>query len=190
MIYTLQYGVQQTWGDKMTRVLRYGMATIGFGTVLLFVGNVWYAARYNPAPRTGGTQQIAGTPIDLTTVSMSSPDTDTASTPSTNSAWQPAVVQRAHASASDGTSVTNATADAPATVVETSPDVTTGGMGGGSSVITPTPPVDDVPIVTDPPVTTPVDTGGDTPVVTIPPIVVTVPVIEIPVTTPDVGLGL
>jgi hypothetical protein len=65
MIYTMERGVQKTTPEQFWRWLEYGVVALGSTLLLIFLGNVWYAANYNPPA--GGTtvSQPGGKPISV-----------------------------------------------------------------------------------------------------------------------------
>src|SRR4051812_4370664 len=200
MIYTLQHGLQRTTSEKLWRGLQYAVVGAGFGAVLLFVGNVWYAALYNPRTNTGASSpQTTGTVVQITPASVNQPSGADA----TNSVVP--VTNDASGSASVTVPRPRNTATASTQLTQVADSTPVGGMGGG--------PVDTAPVTSTDPITVP--TAGDGGTVTVdppaptgtgdgtsggtdsggtgvdvPPIAVTIPVVDTPIVTPDIDLSL
>jgi hypothetical protein len=126
MIYTLQHGVRKTLSDRVWKGMEYGVVGVSGLVLALFIGNIWYAANYNPGTSQPGTGQPATSPIHLTTAGVTQPNSNA------NTAIGPVA---SSAKAVGGTRSPGWTYSVAPTTVQPAPQSNdspvAGGMGGG-----------------------------------------------------------
>lgn len=198
MIYTLEHGVRKTWDEKIEQAVRYTAVALSSAALLLFIGNIWYAATYNPASSGSGTTAGARTSGTVRIVSSGASvstglpvGTGTAASNTSGAATQPAsgslltTPARVNNQAADSTPIQTGGMGAGPVAAVPVPTADGGSSGGGTTGSTGTAAGTGG---------TPANDGGGTGGlgvgVEVPPLSADVPVVGAPVTTPGINLNL